>query len=88
MARPRVNRHDAHCPEYGSNWMPKYGASKGRRVYHCNDCGRRTIPDAAHQRTSAAAEERARLGYVSNLSGGSSLSPSARIIGVSVLAGG
>ena len=67
MARPRVYRYDVRCPECGSNWMPKDGTSKGRQVYHCSDCGRRTIPDAAHQRPGADDEERARPGYVSYL---------------------
>ena len=58
MARPRVYRHDVRCPECGSNWMPKDGTSKGRQVYHCGDCGRRTIPDAAYQGPGAADKER------------------------------
>ena len=40
MAGPRVYRYDVRCPECGSNRMPKDGASKGRQVYHCGDCGR------------------------------------------------
>ena len=63
MARPRVYRHDVRCPEYGSNRMPKDGASTGRQVYHCGDCGRRTIPDAAYQRPGAADQERALAMY-------------------------
>ena len=80
MARPRVYRHDVRCPECGSNWMPKDGKSQGRQVYHCGDCGRRTIPDAAYQRPSAADKERALAMYQE----GSSLSAVARIFGVSV----
>ena len=60
MARPRVYRHDVRCPECGSNRMPKDGTSQGRQVYHCGDCGRRTIPDAAYQRPGGADHERAR----------------------------
>ena len=82
MARPRVYRHDVRCPECGSNWMPKDGTSKGRQVYHCGDCGRRTIPDAAYQRPGAADKERALAMYQE----GSSLSAIARIFGVSVQA--
>ena len=37
MARPRVYRRQARCPECGSNWMPKDGHSKGRQVYQCGD---------------------------------------------------
>ena len=63
MARLRVYRHDVRCHKYGSNLMLKDGASKGRQVYHCSDCGRRTIPDAAYQRSSAADKERALAMY-------------------------
>ena len=80
IACPRAYRHDVRCPEYGSNRTPKDGTSKGRQVYHCGDCGRRTIPDAAHQRPSAADQERALAVYQE----GSSLSAIARIFGVSV----
>ena len=80
MARPRVWRHDVRCPECGSNWMPKDGTSKGRQVYHCGDCGRRSIPDAAYQRPGAADKERALAIYQE----GSSLSAIARIFGVGV----
>ena len=44
MARPRVYRRQARCPECGSNRIPKDGHSKGHQVYHCGDCGRRYIP--------------------------------------------
>ena len=82
MARHRVYRNDVRCPECGSGWMPKDGTSKGRQVYHCGDCGRRTIPDAAYQRPSAADKERALAMYRE----GSSLTAIARIFGVSVQA--
>ena len=84
MARPRVYRRDIRCPECGSecgsNRMPKDGTSKGRKVCHCGDGGRRTIPDAAYQPPSAADKERALAMYQV----GSSLSAIARIFGVSV----
>ena len=80
MARPRVYRHDVRCPECGSNWMPKDGTAKGRQVYHCGDCGRRAIPDAAYQKPGAADNERALAMYQE----GSSLSAVARIFGVGV----
>ena len=76
MARPRVCPHEVRCPECGSNRMPKDGASKGRQVDHCGDCGRRTIPDAAYQHPSAADQERALAMYQE----GSSLS-ALRMIG-------
>ena len=80
MARPRVYRHDVRCSECGSNRVPKDGAPKGRQVYHCGDCGRRAIPDAAYQHPSAADKECALAMYQE----GSSLSAIARIFGVSV----
>ena len=71
MALPPVYRHDVRCPECGSNWMLKDGTSKGRLVYYCGDYGRRTTPDAAYQRPSAADEGRALAMYRD----GSSLTP-------------
>ena len=82
MARPRVYRHQARCPECGSNRMPKDGHSKGRQVYHCGDCGRRYIPEAAYHRPSAADKERAMAMYRE----GSSLRAIGRIFGVSAQA--
>ena len=63
MASSRVYRHDVRCPECGSNWMPRDGASRCRQIDHCGDCGRRTIPDAAYQRPGAADKERALAMY-------------------------
>ena len=80
VARPSVYRHDVRCPKCGFNQMPRDGISKGRQVHHCGDCGRRTIPDAAYQRPSAADQERALAMYQE----GSSLSAIARIFGVGV----
>ncbi len=37
MARPRVYRRQARCPECGSNRIPRDGHSKGRQVYQCGD---------------------------------------------------
>ena len=51
---PHVYRRHVRCPECISNWIPKDGASEGHQVYHCGDCGRRAIPDAACQRPGAA----------------------------------
>ena len=82
MARPRVYRHQARCPECGSNLMPKDGHSKGRQVYHCGDCGRRYIPEAAYHRPGAADKERAMAMYWE----GSSLRAIGRIFGASAQA--
>ena len=80
MASSRVYRHDVRCPECGSNWMPRDGASRCRQIDHCGDCGRRTIPDAAYQPPSAADKERALAMYQED----SSRNAIARIFGVSV----
>ena len=82
MARPRVCRHDVRYSESGSTCIPKDGTSKGRQVYHCGDCGRRTIPDAAYQRPGTTDKERALAMYQE----GGSLSAVARIFRVSVQA--
>ena len=82
MARPRVYRHQARCPECGSNRMPKDGHSKGRQVYHCGDCGRHYIPEAAYHRPSAANKEHAMAMYRE----GSSLRAIGRVFGVSAQA--
>ena len=82
MARPRVYRHQARCPECGSNWMPKDGHSKGRQVYHCGDCSRHYIPEAAYHRPSAANKEHAMAMYLE----GSSLRAIGRVFGVSAQA--
>ena len=29
----RVYRHDLRCPHCGSNWLPKYGCSRGKQTY-------------------------------------------------------
>ena len=82
MARPRVYRHQVRCPECGSNRMPKDGHSKGRQVYHCGDCGRRYIPEAAYHRPSAANKECAVAMYRES----SSLRATGRVFGVSAQA--
>ena len=82
MARPRVYRHQVRCLECGSNWMPKDEHSKGRQVYHCGDCGRCYIPEAAYHRPGAADNERAMAMYRE----GSSLCAIGRVFGVSAQA--
>ena len=57
-------------------------ASKGRQVYHCGDCGRRYIPEAAYHRPGAADKERAMAMYRE----GSSLRAIGRVFGVSAQA--
>ena len=86
MARPRVYRHQARCPECGSNWMPKDGHSKGRQVC-CPKwgSGRRLRPplhSAAYHRPSAANKDRA----MAMCREGSSLRAIGRVFGVSTQA--
>ena len=74
----RACSHYIRCPACGSNQMPKHGASQGRPVYRCGDCGRYYTYAAAYTRPSAADRERARA----LLGEGVSQSAIARIVGV------
>ena len=38
MARARMYRNDQQCPRCGSNWLPKYGRSRGKQTYRCGQC--------------------------------------------------
>ena len=59
-ATPNGNRHYySEAVKTQAVAVYKDGTSKCRQVYHCGDCGRRTIPDTAYQRPSAADKERA-----------------------------
>ena len=44
MVRKRVYRDDMPCPRCGSNWLPKYGNSKGKQTYRCGQCLYHFIP--------------------------------------------
>ena len=50
----RAYRHDLCCPHCGSNWLPKYGRSKGRQAYHCGDCLYKFTPGGNHSYYSEA----------------------------------
>ena len=83
MARPRVYRRQARCPECGSNRIPKDGHSKSPPSLSL----RRLRPSlhsrkAACHRPSAANKERA----VSRHREGSSLRAVGRVFGVSIQA--
>ena len=45
MVRKRVYRDDMQCPRCGSNWLPKYGNSRGRQTYRCGQCLYHFIPE-------------------------------------------
>ena len=38
MAKRRAYRDDMQCPRCGSNWLPKYGRSRGKQTYRCGQC--------------------------------------------------
>ena len=48
MAQPRVYRDGMQCPRCGSNWLPKYGRSRGKQTYRCRQCLYHFIPDSKH----------------------------------------
>ena len=52
MARQRVYRDDMQCPRCGSNWLPKYGNSRGKQTYRCGQCLYHFTPDAEHPHQS------------------------------------
>ena len=78
MARPRAHNLDICCPECGSNRMPQNGASPGRQVCRCGDCGRYCTHGAVYTRPSAADREL----DVAIHGAGVSQSAVARIVGV------
>ena len=40
----RAYRDDLSCPHCGSNWLPKYGTSRGRQSYLCRNCHYKFTP--------------------------------------------
>ena len=48
MAKPRVYRDDMQRPRCGSNWLPKYGRSRGEQTYRCGKCGCHFTAAAKH----------------------------------------
>ena len=62
MARPRVYRHQARCPECGSNRMPKDGHSKGRQIC-CPKWGSgRRLWSPLHSRSGLSSSRRRQQG--------------------------
>ncbi len=45
MAQPRVYRDGIQCPRCGSNWLPKYGSSRGKQTYRCGQCFYHFVPE-------------------------------------------
>lgn len=48
MATHRVYRDDMQCPRCGSNWLPKYGRSRGKQTYRCQQCLYHFITETDH----------------------------------------
>ena len=40
----RTYSRDRQCPHCGSNWLRKYGFSKGRQSYSCGSCHHKFTP--------------------------------------------
>ena len=59
MANRRQMSHGVRCLACGDHWMPKDGSSRGRQTYRCGGCGKRSQPDAAYRRATAAQQRQA-----------------------------
>ena len=86
MARARIYRKDQQCPRCGSNWLPKYGQSRGKqtpyrvrgRLYRCGQCLYHFTPGAEHPHQP----EEVRKLAVDMYTEGSSLEAIGRVLGV------
>ena len=52
MARPRIYRKDQQCPCCGSDWLPKYGRSRGKQTCRCGQCLCHFTPGTEHPQRS------------------------------------
>ena len=55
----RAYRHALRCLHCGSNWMPKYGTSRGKQTYRCGDCKHRYTPEGNRHYYSEAVKSQA-----------------------------
>ena len=55
----RAYRHALRCPHCGSNWMPKYGTSRGKQTYRCGDGKHRYTPEGNRHYYSEAVKSQA-----------------------------
>ena len=78
MSRPRVYRKDQQCPRCGSNWLPKYGRSRGRQTYRCGQCLYHFTPGAEHPHQPEGVRRLA----VDMYTEGSNLEAIGRVLGV------
>ena len=74
----RAYRHDLRCPHCGSNWMPKYGTSRGKQTYRCGDCKHRYTPEGNRHYYSEQVKSQAARMYLE----GSSISAIGRVLNV------
>lgn len=74
----RAYRHDLRCPHCGSNWMPKYGTSRGKQTYRCGDCKHRYTPEGNRHYFPEAVKDQAVAMYLE----GSSISAIGRVLKV------
>ena len=67
MARQRTYRDDMQCPRCGSNWLPKYGRSRGKQTYRCGQCLYHFIPDTKRPHASEKVKSLALELYIEGL---------------------
>ena len=72
----RAYRHALRCPHCGSNWMPKYGTSRGKQTYRCGDCKHRYTPEGNRHYYPDAVKDQAVAMYLE----GSSISALGRVL--------
>ena len=80
MAQPRVYRDGMQCPRRGSNWLPKYGRSRGKQTYRCRQCLYHFIPGTGHPHQP----ERVRNMAIAMYTGGNSIPVISRMLGIKV----
>ena len=78
MAQRRAYRDGEQCPRCGSNWLPKYGRSRGKQTYRCGQCLYHFISGTKRPHRS----EQVKAQAVSMYSDGSSMEAISRVMGV------
>ena len=76
----RAYRHDLRCPHCGSNWLPKYGRSRGKQSYRCGYCLYKFTPGGNRSYYSEAVKSQAVEMYCE----GSAIAAISRVLGVKV----
>ena len=78
LAKPRVYRDAMPCARCGSNWLPKYGHTRGKQTYRCGQCGYHFTPEAQHPHHAPATRRLAEAMYAEGLG----VSAIGRVLGV------